>query len=208
MDPRAAAALDFWLGEIGPKGWYEVDEGLDAAIRERFGPLWEEARRGGLEAWPGKAESCLALVILLDQFPRNMFRGDARAFATDARALAVAKSAIARGLDERVAMPERQFFYLPLMHSEVLADQDRSVRLFTLLPDGAENLKHARAHRAVIRRFGRFPYRNAALGRATREAEREWLAAGGYAAALAEVEGEPVRTQGGGPARPAGARPA
>jgi uncharacterized protein (DUF924 family) len=187
MDGEAQAILDFWLDEVGPKGWYAVDAALDARIRDRFGATWEAARRGERDAWSGAPACCLALVILLDQFPRNMFRGDARAFATDARALAVSKQAIARGFDERMPLPGRTFFYLPLMHSEVLADQDRSVRLFTLAAECAENLRHARAHRAVIRRFGRFPYRNAALGRTTREVERAWLESGGYEAALAEV---------------------
>jgi uncharacterized protein (DUF924 family) len=117
-----------------------------------------------------------------------MFRDTARAFATDARALQVAKAAIARGWPARVPPPERQFFYLPLMHSELLADQERCVRLFVLDGgDGGDNLPHARAHRAVIRRFGRFPYRNAVLGRASTPAERDWLAAGGYARELAAL---------------------
>ena len=189
MDARAEAILDFWLGEVGQDGWYMVDAELDARIRERFGELWELGRRGTLDAWTCQPLSCLALVVLLDQFPRNMFRGEAKAFASDARALAVAKGAIARGHDDAVAVPERQFFYLPLMHSEVLADQDRSVRLFLLTFGDGENLTHARAHRAIIRRFGRFPYRNAALGRATRDAERDWMEAGGYTAAVAEAEG-------------------
>jgi uncharacterized protein (DUF924 family) len=189
MDARAEALLDFWLDEVGAKGWYEPDEALDGRIRERFLDLWEAGRQAALDDWTCAPRPCLALTILLDQFPRNMFRGDARSFASDAKALAVAKRAIARGFDERIAMPARQFLYLPLMHSEVLADQDRSVRLFTLIPDGAESLKHARAHRAVIRRFGRFPYRNVALGRTMLPPEQAWLEAGGYAAALAEVEG-------------------
>jgi uncharacterized protein (DUF924 family) len=190
MDPRAEAILDFWLDAVGRDGWYATDEALDAEIRSRFLELWEAARRGDLDGWIGAPRTCLALAILLDQFPRNMFRGDGQSFASDAKALAVAKSAIARGFDERIDMPARQFFYLPLMHSEVLADQDRSVRLFTLTPECADNLKHARAHRAVIRRFGRFPYRNAALGRTTRPPEAAWMEAGGYRAALAEVGGD------------------
>lgn len=189
MDARAQALLDFWLDEVGPQGWYESDEALDGRIRGDYLDLWEAGRCGGLDGWTNAPRPCLALTILLDQFPRNMFRGSPRAFASDAKALAVAKRAIVRGFDERIDMPARQFIYMPLMHSEVLADQDRSVRLFTLVPDAAESLKHARAHRAVIRRFGRFPYRNAALGRATRASEQAWLDAGGYAAALVEVEG-------------------
>jgi uncharacterized protein (DUF924 family) len=187
MHAEAQGLLDFWLDEIGPSGWYEVDPALDRRIAERFGALWETGRSGGLDAWLCDARSSLALTILLDQFPRNMFRGDAKAFASDAKALAVAKQAIARGFDDQWTMPARQFFYLPLMHSEVLADQDRSVRLFLLAAGYSDSLKHARAHRAVIRRFGRFPYRNEALGRTMRAVERVWLDGGGYASAVAEV---------------------
>jgi uncharacterized protein (DUF924 family) len=187
MDADAQGLLDFWLDEIGPEGWYKVDAALDDRIRSRFGGLWERGRAGGLDTWLCDARSSLALVILLDQFPRNMFRDDARAFSSDAKALASAKKAIARKFDEQWPMPARQFFYLPLMHSEVLADQDRSVRLFLLATGHGDNLRHARAHRAVIRRFGRFPYRNAALGRAMRAVERDWLEGGGYASAMAEV---------------------
>lgn len=180
--------LAFWLDEVGPDGWYRVDPALDARIRATYESVWESARAGGLDGWSCQPRPCLALVILLDQFPRNMFRGERRAFASDARALAFAKSAIGRGFDQRVETEARQFFYLPLMHSEIVADQERSVRLFKLNLEGASNLTHARAHRAVIRRFGRFPYRNDALGRATTEPEAAWLAQGGYAAALAEVD--------------------
>jgi uncharacterized protein (DUF924 family) len=187
MDADARAILEFWIDTVGPDGWYRSDPALDATIRDHFGALWEAARRGALDGWTVKPETSLALVILLDQFPRNMFRDDARAFASDAKALCIAKTAIGRGFDERVPMPQRQFFYLPLMHSEVLADQDRSVRLFTLQAERGDNLRHARAHRAVIRRFGRFPYRNDALGRTSRSVERDWLASGGYRAALEEV---------------------
>ena len=123
---------------------------------------------------------------MLDQFPRNMFRGDARSFASDRKARAVAKAAIQRGHDLRIEPPARQFFYMPLMHSEFLPDQEKSVRLFLLNAPG-ENLQHAQAHRAVIRRFSRFPYRNAALGRRSTPKEEEFLAAGGYRAAMAEA---------------------
>ena len=179
MDTRPKELLDFWLG-IGPEGWYRVDPAVDDAIRERWGGLWEEARAGRLGEWATSPEGCLALLILLDQLPRNMFRGDARAFATDGRAVAVAKAAIQRGRDARVPLPERQFFYLPLMHSEVQANQDRSVRLFLVGVGRGEGLRHARAHREIIRRFGRFPYRNAALGRESTPEEVAFLEEGGY----------------------------
>jgi uncharacterized protein (DUF924 family) len=185
MDGRPKQLLDFWLGDVGEARWYAQDDALDAAIRERWLPVWEEARAGGLDGWRCSPRSTLALLVLLDQFPRNMFRGDARSFATDARARKVAKEAILRGFDSRTPLPERQFYYLPLEHSELPADQDRAVRLM-LLAFGRESemLRHARAHREIIRRFGRFPYRNAVLGRESRPEETAFLAEGGYRAAL------------------------
>jgi uncharacterized protein (DUF924 family) len=184
MDPRAQEILDYWIGEVGEARWYATEDALDEEIRTRFETLWREGRSGALAEWTCQAGSCLAFVILLDQFPRNMFRGSPEAFATDAKALAAAKLAIARGFDERIGLPERQFFYLPLMHSEVLADQERSVRLIALSFGEGDSLVHARAHREIIRRFGRFPYRNAALGRSTTPAERAFLDAGGYGAVV------------------------
>lgn len=179
--------LGFWLDEVGEARWYDPDTGLDDTIRERFGADWEKARLGAYDAWSCSPQKALASLILLDQFPRNMFRGDSRAFATDIRALSLAKRAISLRFPARVPAPERQFFYLPLMHSEFLPDQDRAVRRFVEDTELGDNLGHARAHRAVIRRFGRFPYRNAALGRRTTQAEQAFLDAGGYAAAMAEV---------------------
>ena len=192
MDTTAQEILDFWLHEVGADGWYGTDAVLDATIRERYGALWEAVRNGERDTWSCAPASCLALAIVLDQFPRNMFRGDARAFASDAKAVTVAKGAVLRGHDRRVELPERQFLYTPLMHSEVLADQEKSVRLFVLSFGPGEMLDHARAHRLVIRRFGRFPYRNAALGRATTPEETAFLDAGGYEAAKAEVGLAPV----------------
>lgn len=189
MDATARAILDFWLDEVGPPGWYKVEDALDAEIRGRFEAEWRAARDGERDAWTCAADPCLALLILLDQFPRNMFRGSAQAFATDKKALGVAKTAILRGHDVRIALPARQFFYLPLMHSEVLADQEKSVRRIHINFGPGDTLTHARAHRAVIRRFGRFPYRNAALGRETKPEEQAFLDAGGYEAAVAEVSG-------------------
>jgi uncharacterized protein (DUF924 family) len=176
--------LDFWLAEVGPKGWFAGGEALDAAIRARFEAPWRAARGGALTEWKATPEGRFAYILLTDQFPRNMFRDHADAFATDALALDAARMGIHHRWDLRFPEPERQFFYLPLMHSEVLHDQDRCVRMIlTRMPEtGAEILVHARAHRAVIRRFGRFPTRNAALGRETTPAEAEWLARGGYGA--------------------------
>jgi uncharacterized protein (DUF924 family) len=184
MDKDTEEILDFWLNEAGEKGWYAPDAAQDARIRERWLPLWERGRKGELSSWTVTPEGTLALLILLDQFPRNMFRGEARAFASDARALAVAKAAILRGFDKKVPLPQRQFFYLPLMHSEVQTNQDKGVRLVLLSFGRGEMLRHARAHRDVIREFGRFPYRNAALGRVTSPEEQAFLDRGGYVAAL------------------------
>ncbi len=179
MDAGAEEILEFW-GGIGPDGWYRADDAVDETIRRRFGDLWETARQGGFADWAAKPPSCLALMILLDQFPRNMFRGDRRSFATDARAQDVSSWAIAHGTDMRIEGPEKQFFYTPLMHSEILPNQDRSVRMYLIRFGKGELLRHARAHREIIRRFGRFPYRNAALGRESTPAEVAFLEEGGY----------------------------
>lgn len=187
MIAEAEELLEFWLGEVGPEGWYGGGEALDATCRARFLATWERARTGALDLWTCTPRSALALTVLLDQLPRNMFRNDPRAFATDAQARSVVKAAIPRGFDLRIPEPERQFFYMPLEHSESVSDQARAVRLFLLRVSDREFLRHARAHRAVIRRFGRFPYRNAALGRRSTAAETAFLDAGGYAAAVADV---------------------
>ena len=170
--------LRFWR-EAGPKRWFKADPAFDEAIRGRFLAAWEAALAGRISAWEETPEGALALLIVLDQFPRNMFRGDARSFATDAQARAVAGRAIERGFDQNFAPSERNFFHLPYMHSEDLADQDRAVELAQASGD-AEGVKHAEAHRDLIGRFGRFPFRNQALGRASTPAEAEYLAAGGY----------------------------
>lgn len=184
MHAKAEEILGFWLDEVGPEGWYAGGEALDARCR-RFEADWEAGVRGDFAAWTVAPRGALALTILLDQLPRNMFRGTARAYSSDRRARITCKGAIARGLDLGIVGDARQFFYLPLMHSENLADQDRGVRMFLLRHDRPEGLRHARAHRDIIRRFGRFPFRNHALGRVSTPEEEAWLAAGGY---LAEVE--------------------
>jgi uncharacterized protein (DUF924 family) len=177
---------DFWLNEVGPARWYESDPDLDATIRERFGAAWEHARNGGFKEWNARASSILAYLVLLDQFPRNMFRNDGRAYSTDKMARAAAKVAIEKKKDMRVSEPERQFFYLPLMHSECLMDQERCVCLMkTRMPDtGGQQLIHARAHREVIRKFGRFPYRNTVLARKITPPEAAFLDRGGYTSAV------------------------
>lgn len=171
--------VTFWR-EAGPDRWFETDEAFDQMLRSRFLVAYAAAARGELAFFEDSAEGALALVILLDQFPRNMFRGSARAFATDPLARAVADRAIIRGFDQAIDETMRIFFYLPFMHSEWLADQDRCVNLFTTLGD-AEQSRYAAIHRDVIAKFGRFPHRNRALGRETTEAEREFLDGGGFA---------------------------
>ncbi len=178
--------VTFWIDEIGPKQWYASRDEVDEAVRARFAEPWQEAQAGGCAHWLTWPAGVLAYVILFDQFPRNMFRGDSRAFSTDRAALAAAKIAIDKHWDMKIAEPGRQFFYLPLMHSESQTDQDRCVRLLlTRMPEnGRDNLVHARAHRELIRRYGRFPYRNAALGREPTADEMAFDAAGGYRTVL------------------------
>lgn len=179
--------LSFWLEEIDRKQWYVADEALDAAIRDRFGATWTAAMAGQLEGWRCGPANTLAYLIVTDQFSRNMFRGTAAAFATDARALRAATRAVAQGWDQAVEWPVRQFFFMPFSHSEILQDQERAVRLFMLRSTEDPDLTHSRAHRWVIRKFGRFPYRNAALKRRTTARENDFLSAGGYSAAVEAV---------------------
>jgi uncharacterized protein (DUF924 family) len=175
----AAEVLAFWRA-AGPDKWFKKDAAFDAEITSRFSALWREAAAGALAGWEATADSAFALVIVLDQFPRNMFRGKADAFATDALARAVAERAIARGLDRQVPAPERQFLYLPFEHSENLADQERAIALMGTL--GSPDLtRWAELHADVIRRFGRFPHRNSVLGRASTREEQAFLDAGGFA---------------------------
>ena len=179
--PTATEVLAFWFGEVaGPARaeWFRKDTAFDAQIRSRFSRLHEAASRRELEAWRAAPESMLALVVVLDQFSRNLYRGDARAFAQDAHALECAREALARG-DEAVLFPvQRQFLYLPLEHSEDLADQERCVELMRSLEafEPTRGLTQwAEKHRVIIARFGRFPHRNADLGRASTPEELEFL---------------------------------
>jgi uncharacterized protein (DUF924 family) len=174
-----AEVLAFWRA-AGPDKWFTKDEAFDADIRARFLPAYEAAADGKLAALEATAEGALALVIVLDQFPRNMFRGNGRTYASDALARAVANRAIARGFDRQIPHDERQFFYMPFMHSENLADQERCVDLARAYGDD-EFTKYAEQHADIIRRFGRFPHRNATLARATSPEEQAFLDAGGFA---------------------------
>ncbi|MFT6531468.1 MAG: hypothetical protein ACJASC_001003 [Limimaricola cinnabarinus] len=188
---EAERVLTFWLEEVEPKQWYTADDDLDATTRSRFAGLWDKAAEGALGHWLTEPNGALAYIIVTDQFARNLWRDDPRAFQLDDSARSVAKLAIDNGWDREIVPPGRQFFYLPLMHSENLVDQDRAVRLFhERMPEAESSLLHARAHREVIRDFGRFPFRNKALGRETSEAEAEWLEQGGYGAVVERLKSD------------------
>jgi uncharacterized protein (DUF924 family) len=169
--------LAFWR-EAGPDKWFTRDDAFDADIREKFLATYEAAAAGQLSAWEASAEGALALAIVLDQFPRNMFRGLARCYATDPLARQVANRALKCGYDQDVPELERGFFFLPFMHSEDMADQKRCVALYREAGDA--NLSYAERHADIIRRFGRFPHRNAPLGRTTTPEEQAYLDAGGF----------------------------
>ncbi|HEX3944427.1 MAG TPA: DUF924 family protein [Rhizomicrobium sp.] len=168
--------IRFWSDEIGEGRWFQSDPQLDAQIAQRFGETYAMARDGRLAVWQQTPEGALALLILLDQFPRNMFRGRAEAFATDKQARAIADGAIMRGFDLQVAWNLRAFFYLPFMHSEHMTHQECCVTLVTeRLGQNSQQYPHALAHRDVIAKFGWFPGRNAALCRVSTPAEVEFL---------------------------------
>ena len=173
-----ADVIAFWRA-AGPDRWYTRDDAFDACVRERFLNLWQDAAAGRLSSWEDSDDGALALVIVLDQFPRNMFRGLAKAFSSDGLAREVAARAIFRGVDTRTSAPLLQFLYLPFMHSEELADQLHCIQLFQGGGD-PENLRYAEIHADIIRRFGRFPHRNDALGRTTTPDEQAFLDAGGF----------------------------
>jgi uncharacterized protein (DUF924 family) len=174
-----ADILAFWRG-VGRGGWYRRDDAFDAGIRSRFLATWQKAAAGELSSWEDSDDGALALTIVLDQFPRNMFRNDAQTFSSDALARAVAGRAIDRGADARVDPLLREFRYLPFMHSEHLADQQRCVALFRECGGHPDNLKYAEDHADIIRRFGRFPHRNRVLGRDTTADEQAFLDGGGF----------------------------
>ena len=170
--PQAAEVLRFWFDQH-PKDWFVKSPAFDAQIRSRFLALHEEAAVGQLARWADEAASCLALVILFDQFPRIMFRGEARAFATDPLALAVARAILERGWDKQMTRAQQLFAFLPFEHSESLADQNLACEL--MKDFGEEQLRYALRHREIIERFGRFPHRNGILGRESTAAEIEFL---------------------------------
>jgi uncharacterized protein (DUF924 family) len=177
--PGAAEVIRFWFASADrDKRWFEKNAAFDDQVRARFLALYGEGAAGKLAHWRSEPGDCLALIVLLDQFPRNMFRGTARAFATDALALDIAKHAVAQGYDRAMRPLERMFVYLPFEHAESLAEQDRGCELsmpLTAFPETADVYRYATLHRDIIRRFGRFPHRNAILGRASTPEEIEFL---------------------------------
>lgn len=185
-DERIPAVLDFWFGESGSAedgrartAWFRKDPGFDDAIRARFGGLIDEALAGSLDGWAASPDGALALLIVCDQFPRNLFRGEARAFALDGRALEVATRIVADGLDSAMTPVRRAFVYLPFEHAESLGAQREAVRLFGTLrddPEAGQYLEWAIKHLEVIERFGRFPHRNESLGRPSTDEELAFLA--------------------------------
>lgn len=180
---EADEVLRFWFGGADERGkrrkaWFEKSAAFDREIRDRFVPLYEAAAAGERDGWKSRPYECLALIVLLDQLPRNMFRGTPRAFAADAFALQAARHAVAQGWDREFLPVERLFAYLPFEHSESLGDQERACELTRPLEGFAETFdayRYAVAHRDIIQRFGRFPHRNAILGRASTPEEAEFL---------------------------------
>jgi uncharacterized protein (DUF924 family) len=173
-----AAVLEFWRA-AGHDRWFRADPTFDQEVRERFASAHAAATAGALSEWEKSADGALALVIVLDQFSRNMFRGSARAYAADLQAREVARRAIARGFDRDVDRALRTFFYLPFMHSENLDDQEYALALYRSAGD-AEGIEYAEMHHEVIRRFGRFPHRNEILGRVSSAEEIAYLRSGGF----------------------------
>jgi len=175
--------LDFWFGAPDSpvrgrerKVWFKKSDNFDREVRERFLPLWEKALSGGLKPWSETPLAALALIVVLDQFPRNMFRGDGRSFASDGLALATADTSIDRGFDRLLRPIERAFVYLPFQHAEDCDAQRRSLELYReLAPLGVDHRDFARRHHDIVLRFGRFPHRNAILGRESTPEEIEFL---------------------------------
>jgi uncharacterized protein (DUF924 family) len=176
MIAAAQSIIDFWFKEVSPKQWWTKSAEFDQLIRHRFLSLYEETLGGQHLDWLNSAQSCLARIIVLDQFPRNMFRDKPESFQTDVLALAATKHAISLGFDTGMPSQHKAFLYMPFMHSEALDDQTKAIELFTAAgSDLEENLKSSQRHKAIIEQFGRFPHRNQILGRASSEAEIVFL---------------------------------
>lgn len=172
---RPEAILSFWFAEENKSAWFNSTEETDQAIRTAFEATYISARDGKLQHWLETAQGCLALVILFDQFPLNMYRGKTESFATEQKARDVAEHAIGKGFDQTLSAEEKSFLYMPYMHSESLADQDKSIELFTAA-DLSNNIRFAHHHRDIVARYGRFPHRNEILGRINTPEEEEYLA--------------------------------
>ena len=166
--------IDFWFADDVRKLWFNSTAEFDRSLRERFEDILKQADQGELDHWMESAAGCLALVIILDQFPLNMFRGNAQSFATEARSREVARVAIENGFDKALAAEQQAFLYMPFMHSEDIADQELALELFAQ-PGMESNLRFARHHHALVETYGRFPHRNAVLGRTSTAAEIEYL---------------------------------
>jgi uncharacterized protein (DUF924 family) len=177
-DATPAEILAFWR-EAGGDRWYSRDDAFDAEVRRRYLGLWRKAAAGELSSWEASDDGALALVIVLDQFPRNMFRGDALTYSSDHLAREVARRAIKGGADARIDPGLLEFLYMPFMHSEHLPDQLHCIELFRK-SGNTEQLKYAEHHADIIRRFGRFPHRNRVLGRTTTPDEQAFLDEGGF----------------------------
>lgn len=190
MNPEAV--LKFWFETLTMKDWFSGEERVDKMIADQFLELWEKSVAGKCDVWMKTPQGALALILVLDQFPRNMFRKSGKSFESDPIARSVANRVIEEGLDMELPEGKRMFVYLPFMHSEDLAEQDRCVELISerMPVAGTENLVHAKAHREIIRTFGRFPYRNQALGRADTPEESAWLEQVGYMKMVEKVRNE------------------
>lgn len=186
---RPEEVLEFWLDELSPQDWYVGGDALDAKIRDRFLDGWQNAMDAKFGMWLTYPTGALAYIILTDQLPRNMHRGGRGSFASDHLARAAARMAIKQNWDQKIDGAAQQFFYMPFMHSESLTDQERCVRLVKtrMAQPNTSTLTHARAHREVIRQFGRFPARNEALGRRSTSSELAYLAAGGYSLTMQDI---------------------
>jgi len=184
MTPPAAetpeSILSFWFEETNPRLWFQSGGTFDKIICERFGAMHKDACEGGFDTWSAHPRHALALIILLDQFSRNIYRDDPRAFAQDEKATILAKQAIGRRFDMLTSPDQCAFFYMPLMHAEDLTDQEECVRLFKANLPGTMNIPFAEEHRDIIRRFGRFPHRNKVLRRKSTPEEIDCLKAGGF----------------------------
>ena len=175
MSTQPADILEFWFSTPMNQHWFSSTESIDQQIRDQFEALWKSAANGELDEWKSTPEGCLALCIVLDQFPLNMYREDGRRYSTEQMAVEVCLYAVMKSFDQQLTDTQKAFLYMPLMHSESIEHQDTSVALF----DAAgleENLKFAEHHREIVQRFGRFPHRNQALGRESTQEEIEWLA--------------------------------